>query len=95
MVEFSLVDRNVSVSKFNDHITCLAVVNGVQNRLVSFLRPFVRHELLGAIPLEIVCKIRGSPEARNDKHHRSEAYDDRLSTERIEVAREWLMEDHH
>jgi membrane protein implicated in regulation of membrane protease activity len=30
---------------------------------------------------------------RHDKHHRSEAYDDKLSTERMEAARKWLTED--
>jgi hypothetical protein len=30
---------------------------------------------------------------RHEKHHRSEAYDDKLSTERMEAAREWLIDD--
>jgi hypothetical protein len=30
---------------------------------------------------------------RHEKHHRPEAYDDKLSDERMEAAREWLMED--
>ena len=30
---------------------------------------------------------------RHEKHNRSEAYDDRLSTERMEAARQWLVED--
>lgn len=30
---------------------------------------------------------------RHEKHHRPEAYDDKVSTERMEAAREWLMED--
>ncbi len=30
---------------------------------------------------------------RHEKHDRSEAYDDRLSAERMEDAREWLMDD--
>lgn len=30
---------------------------------------------------------------RHDKHGRSEAYDDKLSSERMEAARKWLMED--
>jgi hypothetical protein len=29
---------------------------------------------------------------RHERHHRSEAYDDKLSTERMEAAREWLVE---
>jgi hypothetical protein len=28
-----------------------------------------------------------------EKHHRPEVYDDRLSTERMEAARDWLMKD--
>ena len=28
----------------------------------------------------------------HEKHHRPEAYDDRLSAERMESAREWLIE---
>jgi hypothetical protein len=31
----------------------------------------------------------------HEKHHRAEAYDDKLSTERVEAAREWLMEKDH
>jgi hypothetical protein len=30
---------------------------------------------------------------RHERHHRSEAYDDKLSAERMEAARQWLMED--
>lgn len=30
---------------------------------------------------------------RREKHDRSEAYDDRLSADRVEAARDWLMED--
>jgi hypothetical protein len=30
---------------------------------------------------------------RYEKHHRSEAFDDRLSSEKMEAAREWLIED--
>jgi hypothetical protein len=30
---------------------------------------------------------------RHEKHHRSEAYDDKQSAERMEAAREWLMKD--
>ena len=30
---------------------------------------------------------------RHEKHDQSEAYDDRLSAERMEDAREWLMDD--
>jgi hypothetical protein len=30
---------------------------------------------------------------RHEKHHHSEAYDDKLSTERMEAALEWLTED--
>ena len=30
---------------------------------------------------------------RHEKHERSEAYDDKLSAERMENAREWLMDD--
>lgn len=30
---------------------------------------------------------------RHESHHRSETYDDRLSAERMEAAREWLMEE--
>lgn len=29
---------------------------------------------------------------RHEKHIRSEAYDDKLSTERMEAAREWLID---
>jgi hypothetical protein len=29
----------------------------------------------------------------HEKHHRPEAYDDKLSAERIEAARQWLMDD--
>jgi hypothetical protein len=30
---------------------------------------------------------------RHDRHHRSEAYDDKLSTDRMDAARKWLLED--
>jgi hypothetical protein len=30
---------------------------------------------------------------RYEKHHRSEAFDDRLSSEKMEAAREWLIKD--
>jgi hypothetical protein len=30
---------------------------------------------------------------RHEKHHRSEAYDDKLSAERMEAARKWLIDD--
>jgi hypothetical protein len=29
---------------------------------------------------------------RHEKHHRAEAFDDKLTTERMESAREWLIE---
>ena len=29
----------------------------------------------------------------HDKHHRAEAYDDKISAERVEEAREWLFKD--
>lgn len=30
---------------------------------------------------------------RHEKHHRPEVYDDKLSIERVEAAREWLVEE--
>lgn len=30
---------------------------------------------------------------RHEKHYRSEAYDDRVSAERMNAAREWLIDD--
>jgi hypothetical protein len=43
---------------------------------------------VSAIGLAMFFAVR-----RHEKHHRSEAYDDKLSTERMEAARKWLTEE--
>jgi hypothetical protein len=43
---------------------------------------------VSAIGVGMVFAVR-----RHEKHHRSEAYDDKLSAERMDAAREWLAED--
>jgi len=43
---------------------------------------------VSAIGLAMLCEVR-----RHEKHRRSEAYDDKLSTERMKATRKWLIED--
>jgi hypothetical protein len=43
---------------------------------------------VASIGLAMVFAVR-----RHEKHYRSEAYDDKVSAERMEAARQWLMED--
>jgi membrane protein implicated in regulation of membrane protease activity len=42
---------------------------------------------VSGIGLAMVFAVR-----RHEKHHRSEPYDDKLSAERMEAARQWLMD---
>jgi hypothetical protein len=43
---------------------------------------------VSAIGVAMVFAVR-----RQEKHYRSEAYDDKLSAERMEAARKWLIDD--
>jgi len=43
---------------------------------------------VSAIGLARFCEVR-----RHEKHRRSEAYDDKLSTARMDVTRKWLKDD--
>jgi hypothetical protein len=52
MRELFLVDRDVSVSRLNDSVACLTVVDCAQDGFVSLLYPVLSHEIVSGFSLK-------------------------------------------